>query len=56
MQVFRRLIQLSFLGIFTVLMVVGKAQYWMAFIFASILLSTFVPGEPSLALQPGLAD
>ncbi|MCK4259672.1 MAG: 4Fe-4S binding protein [Halanaerobiales bacterium] len=37
----RLFIQIIFLGIFLFLMVTGKAQFWMGFIFISILLSTF---------------
>lgn len=42
MQNLRRLIQVLFLAVFTVLMVLGRAQFWMAFIFASILLSSII--------------
>lgn len=37
----RLLVQVLFLGVFVTLMVLGKAQFWMAFIFASILLALF---------------
>jgi polyferredoxin len=38
---FRPFIQILFLGAFMVLMVLGKAQIWMGFIFLSIILSAF---------------
>lgn len=41
MQKIRLLVQLLFLGVFITLMVLGKAQFWMAFIFASILMALF---------------
>ncbi|WP_432662473.1 4Fe-4S binding protein [Wukongibacter baidiensis] len=37
----RPLIQVVFLGVFAALMFLGKAQFWMAFIFISIALSAF---------------
>lgn len=39
MQILRRFIQLCFLAVFITLMVKGKAQFWMGFIFASIILA-----------------
>lgn len=39
MQIFRRFTQLVFLGIFLYLMISGKAQFWMGFIFVSIVLA-----------------
>lgn len=41
MQKFRPVIQVLFLGLFLLLMVKGKAQLWMAFIFLSIVLSSY---------------
>ena len=41
MQILRRFTQIFFLAIFITLMITGKAQFWMAFIFASIILATF---------------
>lgn len=37
----RAVIQIIFLAVFITLMVLGKAQIWMAFIFGSIILSSF---------------
>lgn len=50
MQNLRRLIQVLFLAVFTVLMVLGRAQFWMAFIFASILLSSIIVGFIAVGL------
>lgn len=41
MQLFRTLVQIAFLTIFISLMILGKAQFWMAFIFISIILAIF---------------
>ncbi len=42
MQAARRISQIIFLGIFILLMVSGKAQFWMGFIFTSIVLAAFL--------------
>lgn len=39
MQIVRRVTQIAFLGVFLYLMISGKAQFWMGFIFASIALT-----------------
>lgn len=41
MQILRRFTQIAFLGVFLYLMISGKAQYWMGFIFVSIALAAF---------------
>jgi polyferredoxin len=38
----RPITQLLFLGVFVILMITGKAQFWMGFIFLSIFLSAFL--------------
>lgn len=42
MQKTRAVVQLVFLGVFLLLMITGKAQFWMAFIFISIILSSYI--------------
>lgn len=41
MQILRRFTQVAFLGVFLYLMISGKAQFWMGFIFTSIALTVF---------------
>lgn len=41
MQKIRTVVQLAFLILFVSLMVLGKAQFWMGFVFLSIILATF---------------
>ena len=41
MQKIRLFVELLYLIIFTTLMIIGKAQFWMAFIFVSLLLTIF---------------